>query len=94
MRPAHLIIQDVCLTEKATRLSEGNNQYTLRVRPDATKQEIRFAVEQLFKKKAVRVNTSQVEGKKKRMRTGRPGHRPHWKKAIVTLKAGDKLELV
>jgi large subunit ribosomal protein L23 len=87
------IIQSVHLTEKASVLTDKGNQYVFRVRPDANKIQIRQAIEKLFKKKVVRVNTSNYEGKFKRGRTGHPGRSNHWKKAIVTLAKGEKLEL-
>jgi large subunit ribosomal protein L23 len=87
-------IQTVILTEKATLLSEALGKYTFRVAPSATKLEIKRAVEQLFKKTVVDVNTANYAGKKKRERTASFGRKPHWKKAIVTLKAGEKLDLV
>ena len=87
------IIQTVCLTEKATLLSDSLNKYVFRVHPDANKIEIRQAIERLFKKTVVAVNTCNYTGKKKRERTAAFGRKPHWKKAIVTLKEGDKIEL-
>ena len=88
-------IQTVILTEKATLLSEQLNKYTFRVAPTATKLEIKRAIEQLFKKTVVDVNTANYAGKIKRnQRTAGHGRKPHWKKAIVTLKAGEKLDLV
>jgi large subunit ribosomal protein L23 len=87
------IIQTVCLTEKATLLGDTLNKYVFRVRPDANKFQIRQAVEKLFKKKVIAVNTCNYAGKKKRERTASYGRKPHWKKAIVTLKEGDKIEL-
>ncbi len=87
-------IQTVLLTEKATLLSEKHNQYVFRVSPRANKLEIKRAIEVLFKKTVVDVNTCNVAGKKKRERTASFGRRPHWKKAIVTLKEGEKLDLV
>jgi large subunit ribosomal protein L23 len=87
-------IQTVILTEKATLLSEKNNQYVFRVSPKANKIEIKRAVEQLFKKTVVDVNTANFTGKKKRERTANFGRRANWKKAVVTLKEGDKIELV
>ena len=86
------IILNVHLTEKATILSEKGNQYVFKVRPDANKIQIRQAIEKLFKKKVIKVNTSNYEGKFKRGRTGHAGRNNHWKKAIVTLAAGEKLE--
>ncbi|HEY6676105.1 MAG TPA: 50S ribosomal protein L23 [Terrimicrobium sp.] len=87
-------IQTVILTEKATLLSEKNNQYVFRVSPKANKIEIKRAVEDLFKKTVVHVNTANFTGKKKRERTANFGRRANWKKAVVTLKEGDKIELV
>ena len=65
-----------------------------RVATRANKIQIKRAVEQLFQKKVVDVNTANYGGKKKRERTQNYGRKAHWKKAIVTLKAGDKIELV
>jgi len=87
-------IQTVLLTEKATLLSEKLNQYVFRVSPRANKLEIKRAVETLFKKKVLSVNTANFAGKLKRERTANFGRRAHWKKAIVTLKEGEKLDLV
>ena len=64
-----------------------------RVRPTATKIVIILAIEKLFKKTVVAVNTMNYAGKKKRERTASFGRKNHWKKAIVTLKKGDKIEL-
>ena len=87
------IIETASLTEKATLLSEKQNKYVFRVRPRANKIQIKEAVEKLFQKKVVDVNTCNYAGKKKRVR-GPLGRRPHWKKAIVTLKEGEKIDLV
>lgn len=87
-------IQTVILTEKATLLSEKHNQYVFRVSPRANKLDIKRAIETLFKKTVLNVNTANFAGKKKRERTANFGRRPHWKKAVVTLKAGDKIDLV
>lgn len=86
-------IQTILLTEKATLLSDKHNQYVFRVSPRANKLDVKRAVEQLFKKSVVRVNTANYEGKKKRERTANYGRRPSWKKAIVTLKEGDTIEV-
>jgi large subunit ribosomal protein L23 len=95
MRDPLLIVQSVRVTEKGTTLAEKHNQYVLRVAPSATKQEIKYAVKQLFQKTAIRVNTMRVDGKLKRRHGGANfGRRPDWKKAIVTLKQGEKIELV
>ncbi|HRJ71529.1 MAG TPA: 50S ribosomal protein L23 [Terrimicrobiaceae bacterium] len=87
-------IQTVILTEKATLLSEKHNQYVFRVSPRANKIDIKRAVEQLFKKTVLNVRTANFAGKKKRERTASLGRRAHWKKAVVTLKEGEKLDLV
>jgi large subunit ribosomal protein L23 len=87
-------IQTVVLTEKATLLSEKNNQYVFRVSPKANKMEIKRAIEELFKKTVVDVSTANFAGKKKRERTASFGRRAHWKKAVITLKEGDKIDLV
>jgi large subunit ribosomal protein L23 len=92
MNEPYDIIQNVHLTEKATILAETGNQYVFRVRPNANKVQIRQAIEKLFKKKVVRVNTVNVGGKYKRGRTQHPGRTSDWKKAIVTLAPGEKLE--
>ncbi|MEI6071409.1 MAG: 50S ribosomal protein L23 [Verrucomicrobiae bacterium] len=94
MNEVHDHIQSVILTEKATLLSEKFNKYVFRVSPAANKIQIKRAIEVIFKKKVVDVNTANFAGKKKRERKADFGRRPHWKKAIVTLKAGEKLDLV
>ena len=88
------IIETASLTEKASLLSEKLNKYVFRVSPKANKFEIKQAVEKLFGKKVVAVNTANYAGKKKRERRADFGRKPHWKKAIVTLKEGDKIDLV
>ena len=92
MNEPYDIIETVCLTEKATLLSEKENKYVFRVRPHANKSQIKKAIEVLFKKTVLAVNTCNYAGKKKRERTAAFGHQADWKKAIVTLKKGDKIE--
>jgi large subunit ribosomal protein L23 len=87
------IVANIRLTEKASLLGERNNQYVFRVATDANKIEIKQAIEKLFGKKVARVNTSQYAGKKKRERRADFGRKAHWKKAIVTLAEGEKIEL-
>ncbi len=87
------IIKTVRLTEKGTRQSEKLNQYTVVADPRANKTEIRQAIQELFKVKVLRVNTLNVRGKARRKRTPSAGNAPGWKKAIVTLKADDKITL-
>jgi large subunit ribosomal protein L23 len=88
------IIRSVRLTEKAALLSEGLNKYVFEVAPHANKIEIRKAIEELFGKKVVSVNTSHCAGKKRRKRTAHAGRTANWKKAVVTLGEGERLELV
>ena len=87
------IIKTVRLTEKGTRQSEKYNQYTIVADRLATKPQIRQAVQELFKVKVVSINTMNVHGKLRRQRTTQAGRAPDWKKAIVTLKEGDKIVL-
>ena len=87
-------IETILLTEKATLLSDKLNKYVFRVRPSANKIQIKRAIETIFKKKVVDVNTANFAGKKKRERRAVFGRRANWKKAIVTLKAGEKLDIV
>jgi len=80
------------LTEKITALRESGNKVGFKVRRDANRVEVKRAVEAALKVKVAKVNLLNVMGKTKRM--GRfAGPRPSWKKAIVTLKKGEKLEL-
>lgn len=87
------IVKTVRLTEKGTRQGEKFNQYTIVADRRATKPQIRAAVQELFKVKVVKINTLNVRGKFRRQRTAQAGQAPDWKKAIVTLKEGDKISL-
>ena len=87
------IIRTVRLTEKGTRQGEKLNQYTVVADPRANKTQIRTAVQELFKVKVTSVNTLNVRGKARRQRTAQAGRSLNWKKAIVTLKEGDKITL-
>lgn len=87
------IIKTARLTEKGTRQSEKYNQYTFVVDKRANKFQIKKAVEELFKVKVIKVNTMNVRGKLRRQYTTQAGKSPDWKKAIVTLKEGDKIIL-
>ena len=88
------ILRTVHLTEKANKLSSELGQYTFEVAPGATKHAIAAAVEETFKVTVRRVNVQNYRGKNKKSRQGRPSMTSDFKKAIVTLKAGDKIELV
>ena len=87
------VIKTVRLTEKGTRQGEKFNQYTVVADRRANKTEIRQAVQELFKVKVEKVNTLNVRGKYRRQRTKQAGQAPDWKKAIVTLKEGNKIVL-
>lgn len=87
------VIQTIRLSEKATLLSEQNNSYVFEVHPKATKQEIAQAVSLAFDKKVVSVNTANYAGKARRKRTPQAGFTAQWKKAIVKLAPGEKIEL-
>jgi large subunit ribosomal protein L23 len=87
----HGVILAPMITEKGSTVGEKSNQVVFRVRPDASKPAIRELVEELFKVSVLKVRTINFMGKKRRR--GRVvGKRPDWKKAYVTLKAGDKIE--
>jgi large subunit ribosomal protein L23 len=85
------IVRNPVITEKATNLGE-RNQVAFRVRLEATKPEIKAAVEGLFGVKVTAVNTLVQKGKTKRFK-GRPGRRSDVKKAYVTLAAGQSIDL-
>jgi large subunit ribosomal protein L23 len=87
------VLKVVQLSEKAVGLSSELGQYTFRVAKVATKHQIAAAVERTFKVSVVRVNTLNYASKPKRSRTGRPTTTASYKKALVTLKAGDKIDL-
>jgi large subunit ribosomal protein L23 len=91
MQPEEIIRRPIILTEKSNRLREGNNQVIFEVRQDANKIEIKNAIQTLFKVSVVDVNTLVMRGKDKRMGRGYAKLR-NWKKAIVTLKAGDAIQ--
>jgi large subunit ribosomal protein L23 len=91
MKEAQKIIRRPLITEKSTRQKEEGRQYVFEVHRDANKIEIQSAVEQLFKVTVLQVRTSNVLGKVKRLGR-RYGKRPDWKKAIITLKEGDRID--
>lgn len=85
------VIDRPVVTEKSTLASE-HNKVVFRVAADADKGQIKKAVEQLFGVTVVKVNTINIEGKTKRFR-GKIGKRSDIRKAVVTLKAGDTIDL-
>ena len=80
------------ITEKATRLA-GENKYAFEVRLEANKVQIKDAVEKGFSVHVTSVNVMNMKGKPRRVRGNRTKHGSNWKKAVVTLAAGDKIEL-
>jgi large subunit ribosomal protein L23 len=90
--PREVILRPI-MTEKSMRQKEAQNVVTFQVRTDANKVEIRAAVEAVFNVKVADVRTAGYQGKLKRM--GRfQGRRSDWKKAVVQLAPGHKIELV
>ena len=87
------VVKTVRLTEKGTAHASDLTQYTVVADRRASKVQIRQAVEQLFSVKVLRVNTQSVHGKLRRQSTAAAGRDPNWKKAILTLKEGDKIQL-
>lgn len=92
MKSPYDIIQAACLTEKALRIGDKYNRYVFRVVPSATKSDIKAAVQAVFKKRVIKVNTLNVGGKERRKRTAARGFTSDWKKAIVQLAEGEKLD--
>lgn len=90
MRNLYDIIFYPLITEKSTLQAE-QRKYAFRVHPEAAKGDIKLAVEKAFKVKVEKINTLRVPGKLKRVRF-QAGYTSEWKKAIVTLKSGHKIE--
>jgi large subunit ribosomal protein L23 len=85
------IIRRPLITERASQLQEDHNKFVFEVRVDANKLEIKNAAEKMYNVRVLKVNTSSVSGKLKRM--GRfQGRRANWKKAIITLADGDAID--
>ena len=93
MLDPYAVIKTVHLTEKSESMQEEYNKYTFKVAKKANKQMIADAITQLFDVEVVSIRTMNYEGKRKRMRTMVKGKRADWKKAIVTLKPEDTIEL-
>lgn len=92
MRNLAQVIRAPLITEKGTLVTEQGNQFVFRVHPEANKVEIRRAVETFFKVKVEKVRTINYLGKTRRV--GRSlGQRPRWKKAYVTLAAGQRIDI-
>lgn len=93
---ADKILREYRVTEKAADLAAHLNQYTFEVAPEANRKEVARAVAKVFNVEVTKVNILNKKPKLKvdRMRRGRPGTKGGHKKAIVTLKDGDAIELV
>lgn len=93
MGDIYSVLKRPLLTEKGTDQKEALNKYLFEVDLNANKIEVRTAVEKIFNVKVSDVHTVNVKGKAKRV--GRHmGKRSDWKKAIVTLRAGEKIEII
>ena len=89
IHPRNIVIAPI-ITEKSGNQVHATNTYTFKVSMNANKIEIKKAIEHIFSVKVLNVNTIRMMGKPKRL--GRyNGKRPDWKKAIVTLREGDKI---
>jgi large subunit ribosomal protein L23 len=92
MPTKHETVVRPLITEKTSAAFQDRGEYTFEVHPDASKPQIRQAIEDLFAVKVTDVWTSNQRGKEKRM--GKTvGRRPSWKKAIVKLREGDTIEI-
>lgn len=86
------VVRRPVVTEKSTSMQALRNQFTFEVADGANKVEVRKAIETLFSVKVVKVNMVSVPSKQKRT-FGRPGETRPWKKAVVTLRKGDSIDI-
>ena len=91
MTPEQVIRRPIILTEKANLLREKHNQVVFEVARSANKVQIREAVQKLFKVRVAAVNTMILRGKDRRMGKGH-ARTQNWKKAVVTLQAGESID--
>ena len=87
------VVLSPLVSEKCTAAADKYRQVVFKVLPDATKTEIKQAVEQLFKVKVTAINICNVKGKRKKFKH-QPGQRKNWKKAYVTLQEGYDISFV
>ena len=87
------LINTIIVSEKATRLTDERNQYVFHVHRNASKPQIAKAIEVLFKTKVAGVRTLKTPGKIRRANTKYAGHSGSWKKAVVQLADGEKIDL-
>ena len=88
---SHDIIRHPVLTEKSRYQQTDSNKFTMEVEKNANRIEIKRAVQDVFKEKVAAVNTMNVTGKRNRMR-GIRGKKRDWKRAIITLSPGERIE--
>jgi large subunit ribosomal protein L23 len=91
MKTSYDIIKSILRTEKGTAIL-AENKYLFHVAPDANKIQIKAAVEEIYNVNVIKVNTAVMNGKWKRIRH-KAGKTPDWKKAVITLKQGDKIDI-
>jgi len=91
MRDIYFAVKNLMRTEKGARIAPLN-KYIFNVDPKATKIQIKNAVEKIYKVKVADVNTIKMRGKLRRLRY-KAGYTPDWKKAVVTLRPGSKIEI-
>jgi large subunit ribosomal protein L23 len=91
MQEIYSILRKPIITEKTTLVNEEDNKVTFEVDMRANKAEIKAAVEELFGVRVLNVNTARYKGKRKRFRN-QMGKQRDWKKAVVTLQEGDRIE--
>ena len=86
------VLQQPLITEKIARESEKLGKYAFQVHPTSNKNQIKSAVEKIYNVHVTRVNTLNNSGKWRRVRS-QPGKTANWKKAVVTLKKGEKIDI-
>lgn len=86
------VIMEPLITEKVSQASQKWNKYAFKVHPEANKKSIKSAIEKVFNVHVLNVNTCNQKGKWRRVRF-QPGLTAAWKKAVVTLKKGEKIDL-
>jgi len=86
------VVRRPVVTEKSASMQAMRNQFTFEVAASANKVEVKKAIETLFSVKVLKVNMVSMQGKQKRT-FGRPGSTKPWKKAVVTLKQGDSIDI-
>ncbi len=86
------VIQEPLITEKITKETEKSHKYAFKVHPKASKRDVKAAIEKIFNVTVTKVNTVNNSGKLRRVRY-QPGRTADWKKAVVTVKAGQKIDI-